>query len=306
MSSQQQQQHHHHHHHHNGGGDTRTISPMPSIPDVPPSLIPGYRSVSAAAMSESNTTTTTTHSHKSSNNHASHPSNATSNFSDAAEPPAIPRFNRMEHQQQQPAPPLPSQYNPLMNANNGFHGRKRSNTGGHIPPPLSFRGFGAPLQQLSHVPTNSQSTAASGDLVYSAGGPRTTAPADGWSARTSVASYGSQSGGGNLFEAIGTMRMEAFISPLAYSRYESDGQLNYPDIMEERDGRTRAARKKTKEMRRRKSRSRSRSRTRGDNVRISRGGVAGWREEYFGYGAGHRTAGEEEYGRERRDPFEGF
>lgn len=261
----------------------RAISPMPSIPDVPTSLIPGgYRSASAAATSD---TAGSSYSQLSNpNSTASQPTHKPRLQPDlsreAAEPPAIPRFGRERGEPGVPA----------------FHGRKRSNTGGHVPPPLSFRGFAA-------SPTNSGSTHMGSSDPYVNGAK--TADLGGWSERTSEASYRDSihsNAQSNLFEAIGTVRMEAFISPLAYSRYESEGQLNYPDPLDE--GRVRA-RKRTKEMRRRKSRSRSRSRNRES---FSRGGVAAWREEYFGHRGrdGYKTAGEEDWERSRRDPFEGF
>ncbi|KAJ4396174.1 hypothetical protein N0V93_000393 [Gnomoniopsis smithogilvyi] len=244
----------------------RTISPMPSIPDVPTNFLPSsggmaYRpdSVDRDVVSR-----------------------------DAAEPPVISRFGREQPQQQAPMP--------------SFHGRKRSNTGGRVPPPLSFRGFGA---GPGHSVMDSQSTGMS-DFGFA--GPKT-ADLTSWRETPSETSSVRTSSQANLFEAIGTMRMEAFISPLAYSRFEGEGGLNYPDV----------ARRRNKEARRQKSRSRSRSRTREGG--LARGGVAGWREEYTGYLAaagrgrresgyggrdnGYRTAGEEEL-RGRRNPFEGF
>ncbi|KAF3761092.1 hypothetical protein M406DRAFT_267871 [Cryphonectria parasitica EP155] len=210
---------------------------------------------------------------------------------DAAIPPAIPRFGRDQ------VPPLQT----------GFHGRKRSNTGGRVPPPLSFRGFGGSPTYAHNPNNNSQSTnTGSSDVYYGGNGPRSAEMAGEWSGRNSEASSWRDSvagggGGGNLFEAIGTVRMEAFISPLAYSRYESDGQLDYPDPLE--DSRMRA-RKRTKEIRRQKSRSRSRSRNR---ETFARGGVGGWKDEYWGYSR-HRTVGEESSvsGSGRGNPFEGF
>lgn len=246
----------------------RTISPMPSIPDVPVGIIAGGGGGGAIAYQPD-----------------SEDRDIVSR--DAAEPPVISRFGR-EQQQQAPMP--------------SFHGRKRSNTGGRVPPPLSFRGFGG---GPGHVVMDSQSTGMS-DFPF--GGPKT-ADLVSWREAPSEASSVRTSSQANLFEAIGTMRMEAFISPLAYSRFEAEGGLNYPDV----------ARKRNKEARRRKSRSRSRSRTREGGV--VRGGVAGWREEYAGYAGaggrerresgyggrdnGYRTAGEEEL-RGRRNPFEGF
>lgn len=244
----------------------RTISPMPSIPDVPNNFLPG------------------------SNGTAYRPDSIDRDVvsRDAAEPPVISRFGREQPQQQAPMP--------------SFHGRKRSNTGGRVPPPLSFRGFGG---GLGHSVMDSQSTGMSD---FASTGPKT-ADLTSWRETPSETSSVRTSSQANLFEAIGTMRMEAFISPLAYSRFEGEGGLNYPDV----------ARRRNKEARRQKSRSRSRSRTREGGV--ARGGVAGWREEYTGhlaagrrgrresgYGGrdnGYRTAGEEEL-RGRRNPFEGF
>ncbi|CAN8106488.1 unnamed protein product [Discula destructiva] len=243
---------------------------------------------------------------------------------DSAEPPVVARFGR-----EQAFPSAP------------FHGRKRSNTGGRVPPPLSFRGFSGGHQShapmYGHKPTDSQSTA--GDSFHFGGGggsggggsgggwfkPAAAEPT--WSevdcrseSRASVVTATTA----NMFEAIGTMRMEAFISPLA----SFSGRF---------DESAAEVRKRNKNARRQKSRSRSRSKTR--NGGVVRGGVAGWREEYMstygGSGAasapgvrgrrdtrrdtrrdsryggvgrenGYRTAGEEESIRGRRNPFEGF
>lgn len=256
----------------------RTISPMPSIPDVPQSLIPGYRSPPPGSES-----ITSGH---------SYPSNSSQNKQherdlsiEVAEPPQVPRFNVRDRAG------APS---------SAVHGRKRSNTGGHVPPPLSFRGFSGSNPSY-HAPTNSQSTGTGSSDIYGA----RTADAlsgSGWGAMSTVSGRTSEASNrtsGNFFDAIGTVRMEAFISPLAYSRYESDGQMNYPDPMEENRFR---ARRRSKDMRRKKSRSRSRQRGRDS---FSRGEKAWIREDYYG---GHRTAGEEEYMVSRRDrnPFEGF
>lgn len=305
------------------GASERTMSPVQSIPDVPMSIASGYqRSVSAAAASDNAGSSYSRGSNGNANHNGNNATHLRDESIDAAEPPTVPRFGR------DPAPPVPA-------PSQGFHGRKRSNTGGgRIPPPLSFRGFagagpGSMYDGSHHAPTNSTSTnTGSSDLYFGHGNsvPRSSiepSNSGAWpSGRTSEASSEFNRGsvrGGNLFEAIGTMRMEAFISPLAYSRYESDGQLNYPDPLEDQ-GRARA-RKRNKDARRRKSRSRSRSRTRES---FTKGGVAAWREEYFGggyanerghgHGHGHgrgradgyRTAGEEEWTGGRRDPFEGF
>lgn len=239
------------------------------------------------------------------NNNSNRPETSDS----SAEPPVISRFGRND------APMMPA-----------FHGRKRSNTGGRVPPPLSFRGFPAAAAGVGggygHAVVDSQSTAGS-DFHFGGGGQRSAVEPT-WSEldrSDSRASMAPSTAGSNMFEAIGTMRMEAFISPLAFSRFEAEGGgMNYPE--------SGGARKRNKEMRRRRSRSRSRSRTREDGAKgVVRGGVAGWREEYMStYAGGHgrresryggggreigyRTAGEEEVGRGRRrrdrNPFEGF
>lgn len=262
----------------NIAGD-RTISPMPSIPDVPHSPAPGYRSPPPPAGTESVASG------------YSHPSNSSQNKQherdlslEVAEPPQVPRFSVRDR----PAAPAP-----------GVHGRKRSNTGGHIPPPLSFRGFSGGSTNFNHAPTNSQSTGTGSSDYY---GARTadTLSVSGWGAQSTISGRTSEASNrmsGNFFDAIGTVRMEAFISPLAYSRYESDGQLNFPDPMDERRFR---ARRRSKEIRRKKSRSRSRQR---DRDSLSQGNRGWARDDYYG---GHRTAGEEEYTSSRRDPFEGF
>jgi len=164
---------------------------------------------------------------------------------DTAEPPVIARFHDRSSQ---------------------VHGRKRSNTGGHVPPPLSFRGFSGPApSSYHHAPTNSTAgnsigTAGSSD-IYSNGGASSamgsSAMGSGgvtWatgSVRTSEAS--SRPSGpvmSNFFDAIGTMRMEAFISPLAFN------QLN--NAPSEPDDFRRVARRRSKELRRKASRSRQR------------------------------------------------
>lgn len=254
----------------------RTISPMPSIPNVPMSLIPGYRSPPPPAATES---VTSGYSYPSNSSKSKHHERELS--IEVAEPPQIPRFSSRDRV----AAPAP-----------GVHGRKRSNTGGHVPPPLSFRGFSGGSPNFHHAPTNSQSTGTGSSDYY---GARTvdTLSVSGWGAQSTISGRTSEASNrmsGNFFDAIGTVRMEAFISPLAYSRYEGDGQLNYPDPVEERRAR---ARRRSKDMRRKKSRSRSRQRD-----SFSRG-TRGWgRDDYYG---GHRTA-EEEYTSSRRDPFEGF
>lgn len=271
-------------------------APMPSVPDIPACLTPEYQSPPPPAGTES---VTSGYSNPSKYSNTSHQRDWSR---EAAEPPSILRFHDRDRPQ----------------ATGGIHGRKRSNTGGHVPPPLSFRGFSS---QSQHAPTNSQSTGTgSSDAYYSPssnnnnnnnnsnsvvsggyeGGPVSAGLlSQGWggmsvmSGRTSEAS--NRTGGANFFDAIGTMRMEAFISPLAFSRYE--GESNFPDPLE--DGRY-TARRRNKEMRRKKSRSRSRHRGGGgERDSYSSRGTGG--RDYY---SGSRTAGEEEYSRE--DPFRGF
>ena len=187
---------------------------------------------------------------------------------ETAEPPAIPRFHDRTHA-------------------GLVHGRKRSNTGGHVPPPLSFRGFSGPAGSGGyHASTNS--TAGNSDISQSQGsgnmawGLSTTG-----SQRTSDAS--SRPSGAvmnNFFDAIGTVRMEAFISPLAMAR----GFDEYPDEQEELRYR---ARRRSKEIRRRQSRSRHRD---SYNSRGTRG-----TDDYY---AGSRTGDEGDFFRD--DPFKGF
>ncbi|WAO89692.1 Mcp5-PH domain-containing protein [Fusarium falciforme] len=204
---------------------------------------------------------------------------------DAAEPPFIPRF----HERNQAM----------------VHGRKRSNTGGHVPPPLSFRGFSGPIggvgqhQATNSTAGNSTGTAGSSD-IYQASSTGTGTGTGTWGmsqAGSGTGTWGmSQAGSGrtseassrpsNFFDAIGTVRMEAFISPLAFSQFS-----DYPD---ENDEFRHSLRRRSKEQRRRQSRSRHR-----DSYH-SRGNRAGFDDYYHG----SRTAGEEDYFRD--DPFKGF
>ncbi|KAH8670911.1 hypothetical protein BX600DRAFT_233074 [Xylariales sp. PMI_506] len=196
---------------------------------------------------------------------------------DVAEPPLIPRYHHSTDRVHERANQI------------ALHGRKRSNTGGHIPPPLSFRGFSSPTGQSYHVASNSTAgnsviTSGSSEIytAASSAGNTTWAMSTVGSQRTSEAS---SRPGNNFFEAIGTVRMEAFISPLAFPRFEEN-----PDEQEELRYR---ARRRSKEIRRRRSRSRQRD---SYTSRTTRG-----TDDWYG---GSRTAGEEEYFRE--DPFRGF
>ncbi|KAI5860258.1 hypothetical protein GGS23DRAFT_599629 [Durotheca rogersii] len=216
---------------------------------------------------------------------------------DAAEPPFIPRFHERGQER------VHERANQVV-----LHGRKRSNTGGHVPPPLSFRGFSGPAGSASHgTPSyhgssnstagNSVGTAGSSDIYGPSQGPGSsvgggTAVSTTWgvmssaggSQRTSEAS--SRPAAGNFFEAIGTVRMEAFISPLTFPRFE-----DHPDEQDEWRYR---ARRRSKEARRRRSRSRHR------DSYASRG-TRGTDSYYTG---SSRAGGEEDYFRD--DPFGGF
>ncbi|KAI5927063.1 hypothetical protein F4810DRAFT_428757 [Camillea tinctor] len=198
---------------------------------------------------------------------------------DAAEPPLIPRFHDRPQDRTHER------------ANQVLHGRKRSNTGGHVPPPLSFRGFSSPGGPSSsyHASTNSTAgvsvgTAGSSDIYNQSQGSSnmTWGMSTNGSQRTSEASSRPP---GNFFEAIGTVRMEAFISPLTFPRFD-----DHPDEQDEWRYR---ARRRSKEIRRRRSRSRHR------DSYLSRG-TRGTDSNY----GGSRTGGEEDYFRD--DPFRGF
>ncbi|CAK7225888.1 hypothetical protein SBRCBS47491_006041 [Sporothrix bragantina] len=225
---------------------------------VPPS-IPSYRPAESYVSAPSVTYTSAPSVAATSSTHQRDTSR------DTAEPPVIARFHDRGAM---------------------VHGRKRSNTGGHVPPPLSFRGFSGPAgSSSSYYHASSNSTAANSDISQS--------QASSWgvpggfsSQRTSEAS--SRPSGAvmnNFFDAIGTVRMEAFISPLALSQFDE-----YPDEQEEMRYR---ARRRSKEMRRRASRSRHRDSYNSRTTRTT--------DDYY---AGSRTGGEEDYFRD--DPFKGF
>ncbi|EFX03546.1 nuclear migration protein [Grosmannia clavigera kw1407] len=188
-------------------------------------------------------------------------------------------------------PPVIARYHDRSNNTAMVHGRKRSNTGGHVPPPLSFRGFSGPAGSSSSYHQSTNSTAGQSDISQSQASTNVT-----WgmvngatalsSQRTSEAS--SRPSGpvmNNFFDAIGTVRMEAFISPLAMPQFDE-----YPGEQEEVLYR---ARRRSKDKRRRASRSRHR------DSYTSRG-TRGTDDLY----AGSRTGGDEDYFRD--DPFRGF
>lgn len=163
---------------------------------------------------------------------------------DAAEPPAIPRFSERAMY----AAPV--------------HGRKRSNTGGHAGPPVSFRGFSGPAGGVGyHTASNSTAgnsimTAGSSDIYSNTGASAVTgSSAMTWATPSIHTSEASSRPSGpatnNFFDAIGTVRMEAFISPLTWgdTPYEQDDY--YRQVI----------RRRSKELRRRNSRSSRQSRT---------------------------------------------
>lgn len=207
---------------------------------------------------------------------------------ESADPPTVPRFTERGYSDKS-FPPVP-------------HSRKRSNTGPRIPPPLSFRGFSGPVPTTSyHAPTSSTAgmsvgTAGSSDIYHSQGSSSvagyTGISASGRSSiRTSDASGRPGAVVNNFFDAVGTMRMEAFISPMAIS-----GFGDYPDEQDEIDV-IGMHRRRSKERRRQRSRSRNRNSYYSGRSRPS--------DDWYG---GNKTAGEEEYQQHDgvNDPFRGF
>jgi len=205
----------------------------------------------------------------------------------AADPPIVPRFSdRGPHNV---PPPL-------------THGRKRSNTGSRVPPPLSFRGFSGPASS-GHAPTSSTAglsvgTTGSSDIYNQSQPSSSIAGYNGMSVsgrssiRTSDASNRPGAVVNNFFDAVGTVRMEAFISPLGMSRFD-----DFPDEQDEMD---------FVGMQRRRSRERRRrSRNRDSYYSSSRGRPS---DDFY---SGSRTEGEGEYaqfesGHFGHDPFRGF
>ncbi|KAH6655520.1 hypothetical protein BKA67DRAFT_516082 [Truncatella angustata] len=196
---------------------------------------------------------------------------------DVAEPPFIPRFHEKSSER------VHERANQAV-----VHGRKRSNTGGRAAPPLSFRGFSSPIQSSHHNSTNS----TAGNSVITTGSSEVYQPSSNghsWGPMSTVGSQrtseASSRPGNNFFEAIGTVRMEAFISPLAFPSFDE-----YPD---EHDELRYRARRRSKDARRRRSRSRRRDSFNSRTTRTT--------NDYYG---GSRTGGEEDYFRD--DPFKGF
>ncbi|KAF5487654.1 Nuclear migration protein NUM1 [Colletotrichum siamense] len=248
-----------------------SIPSVPSVPSIPSSRVGdsgNYRQQEQYApmpnINNNNNTNTNTHQRERSERSI-----------DAAEPPFIPRFTERGERG-----------NPA-----GVHGRKRSNTGGHVPPPLSFRGFSGPGSIGQHSYTNSNAgnsvgTAGSSDIYQSHQSQPSTGGAPSWPMSTAGSQRTSEASsrpGANFFDAIGTVRMEAFISPLAYSRFDGD-----PDEHEEYRYR---ARRRSKELRRRQSRSRHRDSYSSRGTRTTDGYYSrmGTEDDFF-----------------RDDPFKGF
>lgn len=129
------------------------------------------------------------------------------------------------------------------------HARKRSHTGPKSPPPLSFRGFAGRIPSGPSVlsgPLSSSSgggyreppstgglsvgTSESSDFYMNGGPPSSYGGAMSASGRSSEAStrgerqyiqvQAAPSATNNFFDAVGTVRMEAFIKPMGITRYE--------------------------------------------------------------------------------------
>ncbi|KAI1434273.1 hypothetical protein GGR50DRAFT_687698 [Xylaria sp. CBS 124048] len=188
---------------------------------------------------------------------------------DPAEPPMIPRFHARAQQGR-----IHERANQVM-----LHGRRRSNTGGHVPPPLSFRGFSPTTSSMNtslRSPAEASIDTAGSPDMY---GPPHIATNMPWGVNSASPQRGSDASSrptGNFFEAIGTVRMEAFINPLT---------SKFDDQPDDSDDWRYKARRQSKERRRHASRSRHR-----DSL-ISRGArdAPGADEDDF-----------------RDDPFSGF
>lgn len=202
-----------------------------------------------------------------------------------ADPPIVPRFTERGERSHH-GPPL-------------THSRKRSNTGSRVAPPLSFRGFSGPASSGGHAPTSSTAgmsvgTTGSSD-IYNSQPPSSISGYTGVSGRSSVRSSEASNRPGvvvnNFFDAVGTMRMEAFISPMALTRFDDD-----PNEQDEMD--MVMQRKRSRE-RRRRSRNR-------DSYYSGKGRAS---DDLY---SGSKTAGEEDYGHFDnnnnfgQDPFRGF
>lgn len=246
---------------------------------------------------------------------------------EAASPPNVPRF-------------VDRQYP-------GSHGRKRSNTGSRIPPPLSFRGF----PDRASSSTVSAASTGGGNYISSYGmgharDPSTAGLSTGTNGSSDIynpsvsansysqrsSSYGVSGGGpmsvsgmssirtsdasarpghvvNNFFDAVGTVRMEAFISPMStYDRFPEEETFlwhgsNAGGLRRKRSrdlnasiGRRSKDSIRPYDGRRRQSRNRESFDNRGKLT-----------DDWYG---GSRTAGEEDCGfhssEKMDDPFRGF
>ncbi|KAG5971492.1 hypothetical protein E4U56_006760 [Claviceps arundinis] len=203
---------------------------------------------------------------------------------EAAEPPFVPRFSERGA-------------NAIVT-----HGRRRSNTGGHVAPPLSFRGFsGSPgtgaggSQHPGHSTCNDSvdTTMSSSDLFQTQASTNST-----WNMSQTVSERTSETSlrPGNFFDAIGTVRMEAFINPLAFSQSNESP----PPPIGGRDVYRRGVRRKSKDMRRRNSRSRHR-----EIHGLGRSHSRSARARQGSYSRAPHPVEEEDYF-VRDDPFKGF
>ncbi|CAL3967209.1 hypothetical protein PZA11_003591 [Diplocarpon coronariae] len=207
----------------------------------------------------------------------------------SAKPPVVPRFLDRRQGGLGSIPSAPT------------HGRKRSNTGGRVPPPPSFRGFSGPASsghvQTSNTAGMSGHTSGPSDIYQPqfhpsscTAGQLNTSVSGHSSIRSSDAGNRPGAVVNNFFDAVGTMRMEAFISPVALNRFD-----DFPDEQDEMD----LAGNYRRYSKERHQRSMNR-----ESFYFSRGRRS---EEFFG---GNKTAGEEEHRHFDsgccHDPFRGF
>lgn len=185
------------------------------------------------------------------------------------------------------------------------HSRKRSNTGPRQAPPLSFRGFSTSSSHAHSSSTAGHSigTNGSSDVYHSQPGSATAAAFNTMSLsgrssiRTSDASARPGAVLNNFFDAVGTVRMEAFISPL------SDSSARADDILSEHHDNANSIFHATRLPRRGLGSVRKRNRDSHHSVRRAPA-IDDWY-------SGSKTAGEEEYDLSSRhpqshDPFRGF
>ncbi|OWP02569.1 hypothetical protein B2J93_5200 [Marssonina coronariae] len=207
----------------------------------------------------------------------------------SAKPPVVPRFLDRRQGGLGSIPSAPT------------HGRKRSNTGGRVPPPPSFRGFSGPASsghvQTSNTAGMSGHTSGPSDIYQPqfhpsscTAGQLNTSVSGHSSIRSSDAGNRPGAVVNNFFDAVSTMRMEAFISPVALNRFD-----DFPDEQDEMD----LAGNYRRYSKERHQRSMNR-----ESFYFSRGRRS---EEFFG---GNKTAGEEEHRHFDsgccHDPFRGF